>query len=194
MKTPNAVCVYCGASSRVSDVYKMAGHKLGVGLAERKIQVVYGGGRVGLMGIVADAAIGAGGSVVGIIPDHIQALEVEHTGLSELHVVDSMHTRKRMMVDRSDAFIVLPGGIGTLDETFEVLTWKQLRLHDKPIVIVDVDGYWAPLVAMIEHMITQGFCQPAHRRLFTVVNRVEDVFDALNREPEPMVSPETKWL
>ncbi|HYG90539.1 MAG TPA: TIGR00730 family Rossman fold protein [Azospirillum sp.] len=194
MKTPNSVCVYCGASSRVSDVYKKAAHELGAGLAEREIQVVYGGGRVGLMGIVADAAIGGGGSVVGIIPQHIQALEVEHTGLSELHVVDSMHTRKRMMVDRSDAFVVLPGGLGTMDETFEVLTWKQLRLHDKPIVIVDVDGYWTPLVGMIEHMITRGFCQPAHRGLFTVVDRVEDVFEALKREPEPAVPPETKWL
>lgn len=194
MKTPNSVCVYCGASSRVSDLYKNAAHALGAGLAEREIQVVYGGGRVGLMGILADAAIAAGGSVVGIIPEHIQALEVEHTGLAELHVVDSMHTRKRMMVDRSDAFIVLPGGLGTMDETFEILTWKQLRLHDKPIVIVDVDGYWSPLTGMIEHMIERGFCQPAHRALFTVVDKVEDVFEALRRQPEPAVPPETKWL
>ena len=104
---------------------------LGDGLARRGIQLVYGGGRVGLMGIAADAALAAGGRVVGIIPEHIQAAEIEHTGLSELHVVDSMHTRKRLMVDRSDAFVVLPGGLGTLDETFEILTWKQLRLHDK---------------------------------------------------------------
>jgi len=194
MKTPNSVCVYCGASSRVPEVYRTAAHALGAGLAERGIQVVYGGGRVGLMGIVADAAIGAGGAVVGIIPQHIQALEVEHTGLSELHVVDSMHTRKRMMVERSDAFVVLPGGLGTLDETFEVLTWKQLALHDKPIVIVDVDGYWAPLVGLIEHMIESGFCRPAHRGLFTVVGSVDEVFEALKRAPEPTVPPETKWL
>ncbi len=194
MKTPNSVCVYCGSSSRVADAYKEAAHRLGAGLAERGIRLVYGGGRVGLMGIVADAAMGAGGEVVGIIPEHIQTLEVEHTGLTELHVVDSMHTRKRMMVDRSDAFIVLPGGMGTLDELFEVLTWKQLRLHDKPIVIVDADGYWAPLTTLIEHMVGAGFCRPEHRGLFTVVSRVEDVFAALAREPEPMVSPETKWL
>ncbi|WP_431858596.1 TIGR00730 family Rossman fold protein [Azospirillum sp.] len=194
MKTPNSVCVYCGSSSRVADVHKAAAHALGAGLAERGIRLVYGGGRVGLMGILADAAIAGHGEVVGIIPEHIKVMEVEHTGLAELHVVDSMHTRKRMMVERSDAFIVLPGGMGTLDEAFEVLTWKQLRLHDKPVVIVDVEGYWAPLLALIENMVEEGFCREEHRRLFTVVNRVEDVFAALERAPEPSVPAETKWL
>ena len=131
--------------SRVSDTYKDAAHQLGTLLGQNGHQLVYGGGRVGLMGIVADATLAAGGPVVGIIPEHIQVLEVEHTGLTELLVVDSMHTRKRMMVDRSDAFVVLPGGLGTLDETFEILTWKQLRLHDKPIVVANIDGYWDPL-------------------------------------------------
>ena len=145
MKDVFSVCVYCGSSSRVSDTYKDAAHQLGTLLGENGHQLVYGGGRVGLMGIVADATLAAGGSVVGIIPEHIQVLEVEHTGLTELLVVDSMHTRKRMMVDRSDAFVVLPGGLGTLDETFEILTWKQLRLHDKPIVVANIDGYWDAL-------------------------------------------------
>ncbi|PWC57012.1 TIGR00730 family Rossman fold protein [Azospirillum sp. TSO22-1] len=194
MKTPNSVCVYCGSSSRVADVHKAAAHALGAGLAERGIRLVYGGGRVGLMGILADAAIAAHGEVVGIIPEHIKVMEVEHTGLAELHVVDSMHTRKRMMVERSDAFIVLPGGMGTLDETFEVLTWKQLRLHDKPVVIVDVEGYWAPLLALIDTMVEEGFCREEHRRLFTVVKRVEDVFTALDRAPEPSAPADTKWL
>lgn len=194
MKTPNSVCVYCGSSSRVADVYKAAAHALGAGLAERGIRLVYGGGRVGLMGILADAAIAAHGEVVGIIPEHIKVMEVEHTGLAELHVVDSMHTRKRMMVERSDAFVVLPGGMGTLDETFEVLTWKQLHLHDKPVVIVDVDGYWAPLIGLIGNMVDEGFCRAEHRSLFTVVNRVEDVFAALARAPEPQGPAETKWL
>lgn len=194
MEEINSLCVYCGSSSRISDTYKRAAHELGVTLAQRGVQLVYGGGRVGLMGIIADAALGAGGRVVGIIPEHIQALEVEHTALTELHVVDSMHTRKRMMVDRADAFVVLPGGLGTLDETFEVLTWRQLRLHDKPVVIVDLDGYWQPLIDMLDHMIESGFVQPAHRRLFSVVNRVEDVFDALRRLPEPAMAPETKFL
>ncbi|MGQ9368615.1 TIGR00730 family Rossman fold protein [Azospirillum sp. ST 5-10] len=185
MKTPNSVCVYCGSSSRVADGYKAAAHALGDGLARRGIQLVYGGGRVGLMGIVADAALAAGGRAVGIIPEHIQTLEVEHTGLTELLVVDSMHTRKRLMVERSDAFVVLPGGLGTLDETFEILTWKQLRLHDKPIVVVNVDGYWDRLQSLVDHMTAEGFCRPEHRDLFRVVDAVEDVFDALAQQPAP---------
>ena len=194
MKTPNSVCVYCGSSSRVADVHKAAAHALGAGLAERGIRLVYGGGRVGLMGILADAAIAARGEVVGIIPEHIKVMEVEHTGLAELHVVDSMHTRKRMMVERSDAFVVLPGGMGTLDEAFEVLTWKQLRLHDKPVVIVNVEGYWSRLADLIGNMVDEGFCRPEHRGLFTVVDRVEDVFAALERAPEPSAPAETTLL
>jgi uncharacterized protein (TIGR00730 family) len=178
----------------VADVFKHAAHALGEGLARNGIRIVYGGGRVGLMGIVADAAIGAGGEVTGIIPEHIQSLEVEHTGLAELVVVDSMHTRKRMMVDRADAFVVLPGGLGTLDETFEVLTWKQLHLHDKPIVLVNIDSYWTPLLGLIDGIIGRGFLQPGHRTLFSVVDRVEDVLEALSRAPEPVVPLETKWL
>jgi len=194
MKDLNSICVYCGSSSRVSDTYKDAAHQLGTLLGEGGHRLVYGGGRVGLMGIVADAALAAGAEVVGIIPEHIQVLEVEHTGLTELHVVDSMHTRKRMMVDQSDAFVVLPGGLGTLDETFEILTWKQLRLHDKPVVVVNIDGYWDPLEGLLDHMIAQGFAQPAHRRLFTVVNRIDEVLPALARQPESVIEPETKWL
>ncbi|KAA0683561.1 TIGR00730 family Rossman fold protein [Roseomonas genomospecies 6] len=194
MKAPNSVCVYCGSSSRVADVHKDAAHMLGDGLARRGIRLVYGGGRVGLMGIAADAALAAGGDVVGIIPEHIQAAEIEHTGLTELHVVDSMHTRKRMMVDRSDAFVVLPGGLGTLDEAFEILTWKQLGLHDKPVLIVDVDGYWRPLLGLVDHMVAQGFTQPAHRALFTVVDDVDGVFAALAHEPEPAMKIPTQKL
>ena len=135
-----------------------------------------------------------GGEVIGIIPGHIQELEVEHTGLTELHVVDSMHTRKRMMFDRSDAFVVLPGGLGTLDETFEIVTWKQLGLHDKPVVIVNADGYWQPMLDMLEHMIGSGFARPEHRALFRVVDDVEAVFDALALEPEPVIEPQAKWM
>jgi TIGR00730 family protein len=194
MKAPKSVCVYCGSSSRVADVYKDAAHALGEGLARRDIQLVYGGGRVGLMGIMADAALAAGGSVVGIIPEHIRSAEVEHTGLTELLVVDSMHTRKRLMVDRSDAFVVLPGGFGTMDEAFEILTWKQLRLHDKPIVIVDVDGYWRPLLSLVDHMVAQGFARTSHRALFSVVDEVDDVFDTLAHEPEPSLKIRSQKL
>lgn len=174
-----SVCVYCGSSSTVADVYKDAAHTVGTLLARHGIELVYGGGRVGLMGIAADAALAAGGRVVGIIPDHIQALEVEHTGLDELIVVPDMHTRKQLMERRSDAFVVLPGGLGTLDEMFEILTWRQLRLHGKPLAIIDVDGYWRPLVGLIDHMIAEGFVRPGNRNFFTVVDRPEAVLEAL---------------
>ena len=189
-----SVCVYCGSSSRVPDSHKRAAQELGRLLAERGIGLVYGGGRVGLMGIIADTVLEGGGEVVGIIPHHIQALEIEHTQLTELHVVDSMHTRKRMMFDRSDAFIALPGGLGTLDEVFEMLTWRQLKLHDKPIIFVDHDGYWQPLLQTIEHMIRVGFVRPEHRGLYDVVDHVRDVPAALARTHEPMVEPQMKWL
>src|SRR3990172_8530016 len=137
------------------------------------------------MGIVADAVLGGGGSVVGVIPDFLESRELGHRGLSWLHVVDSMHARKNLMEQLSDAFAVLPGGLGTLDETFEILTWRQLRLHDKPIVLIDVDGYWAPLLRLVDHVIAQGFAPAGSLRLFTVVDRVEDVIATLRRAPEP---------
>jgi len=194
MSNIRTVCVYCGSSMRVDDAYKQAAQELGALLARQGIGVVYGGGRVGLMGLVADAAMAAGGTVTGIIPSHIQEHEVQHTGLTELLVVDSMHTRKRMMVERSDAFVVLPGGFGTLDEMFEILTWKQLRLHDKPVVIADVGGYWQPLLRLIDHMIDSGFVQPAHRGSYAVVSSVAEVPAALARAPEPAIDPESKWM
>lgn len=184
MKTLSSVCVYCGASSQVADIHKQAAHTLGDGLARRGIRLVYGGGRVGLMGIAADAALAAGGEVIGIIPEHIQSAEVEHTGLTELHVVDSMHTRKRMMVEKSDAFVILPGGLGTLDEAFEILTWKQLQLHDKPIVIADVDGYWRPLLGLVDHMVAQGFARIDRTRLYSVADHIDGVFAALDSAPD----------
>lgn len=189
-----AVCVYCGSSGRVADRFKATARRLGELLAERGIEVVYGGGRVGLMGIVADAALAAGGRVIGVIPDHIQALEVEHTGLTELIVVESMHVRKRRMFDLAQAVVVLPGGLGTLDETIEVVTWKQLALHDKPVVLVNDGGFWDPLMALLDHMIEHGFARPQHRRMFRVVDTVDDVFPALALAPEPMIAPQAKWF
>ncbi|MGP1393951.1 MAG: TIGR00730 family Rossman fold protein [Inquilinaceae bacterium] len=194
MSTIGSICVYCGSSGRVADVHRDAAQRLGTVIAQNGLRLVYGGGRVGLMGIAADAALAAGGEVVGIIPEHIQSLEVEHTGLTELLIVDSMHVRKQAMFERSDAFVVLPGGLGTLDETFEILTWKQLALHDKPVVLVDIDGYWRPLTAMIDHMIREGFAQPAHRQLYRLVHGIDDVLPALALAPEPMIAPQTKWL
>ena len=194
MTEVRAICVYCGSSNRVDERHKDSARRIGREIGERGLQLVYGGGRVGLMGIAADATLAAGGEVIGIIPGHIQELEVEHTGLTELHVVDSMHTRKRLMFDRSDAFVVLPGGLGTLDETFEIITWKQLGLHDKPVIIVDADGYWRPMLDMLEHMIGAGFARPEHRGLFRVVDDVDAVFDALALEPEPVIEPQAKWM
>lgn len=194
MTEVRAICVYCGSSNRVDDVHRDSARRIGRQIGERGLQLVYGGGRVGLMGITADATLAAGGEVIGIIPGHIQELEVEHTNLTELHVVDSMHTRKRMMFDRSDAFVVLPGGLGTLDETFEIITWKQLGLHDKPVVIVDARGYWRPMIDMLEYMIGAGFARSEHLNLFRVVADVDDIFDALALEPEPMIAPQAKWM
>lgn len=178
----SSVCVYCGSSNLVAQDFKVSAHAVGTELARRGMRVVYGGGHVGLMGIVADSALKAGGKVIGIIPEHIRAQEVQHTGLTELHVVPDMHTRKRMMVERSDAFVILPGGLGTLDEAFEILTWKKLKLHNKPIILLNQDGYWDMMIALIDKSISEGFAQPADRVLFKVAANVGDVF-ALLEEP-----------
>jgi len=132
------------------------------------------------MGIVADSALKAGGKVIGIIPEHIRAQEIQHTGLTELHVVPDMHTRKRMMVERADAFIILPGGFGTLDELFEILTWKKLKLHNKPVIIFNQDGYWDTMIALVDKTIAENFSQPADRALFTVVTTIEELFKAMD--------------
>ena len=174
-----SVCVYCGSSALVAPHFKETARKLGSALARQGVTLVYGGGHVGLMGIVADAALAAGGAVVGIIPEHIRAQEVPHEGLTELHVVPDMHTRKRMMAERSEGFVVLPGGLGTLDETFEIITWKKLQLHNKPIIVLNEDGYWDAMMGLIEKTITEGFSASEDRALFHVVTSVEATLDAL---------------
>jgi uncharacterized protein (TIGR00730 family) len=189
-----SVCVYCGSSSRVNERYKENAKILGTMLAQKGIDVVYGGGRVGLMGIVADAAMNAGGKVIGIIPQHIQSKEIEHHGLTELHVVDSMHTRKRMMAEKSDAFVVLPGGFGTLDEAFEIITWKQLQLHEKPVIIFDDGGFWDPLIKLMDNLINEGFATQRHRSLYQVAHSLPEVFEILKQPIVPPPPIETKWL
>ena len=149
----SSVCVYCGSRVGSEPRYRDTAARTGRLLAERGIRLVYGGGRVGLMGVMADAALAGGGRVTGVIPGYLQAREVGHEGLSELLVVEDMHQRKQKMFDISDAFLALPGGIGTLDEAFEMVTWRQLALHSKPVVFVDDGGYWRPLLAFIEHVI-----------------------------------------
>lgn len=189
-----SVCVYCGSSARVDQVYKDAAVELGKVVAVHGWDVVYGGGRVGLMGLVADSALSAGARVVGIIPQHIQAREVEHTDLSELHIVDSMHIRKQMMVDRSDAFVILAGGLGTLDEFFELLTWKQLGLHDKPIVMVNINNYWTKMIEAIRYIADEKFMRNEDMSMFQVVDTVAQVPAALNNAPQERFDPSTKWI
>jgi uncharacterized protein (TIGR00730 family) len=181
------LCVYCGSSPGKAEVYRAAATRLGVLLAEAGIELVYGGGRIGLMGMVADAVLSRGGRVTGIIPGHLHDLEVGHAGISHLIVVDNMHERKRRMFEMADAFAILPGGLGTLDETFEIITWKQLGLHDKPIFLIDVAEYWAPLIGLIDHVIGEGFASGAARGLFEIVARVEELLPALSVQPQPKV-------
>jgi uncharacterized protein (TIGR00730 family) len=194
MAAIKSICVYCGSSGQVDEAYRAAATRLGTTLARAGIELIYGGGQIGLMGLVADAALAEGGRVTGIIPMHLHDKEVGHSGLTELVVVDNMHNRKRRMFDLADAFVVLPGGLGTLDETLEVITWKQLGLHDKPIVILDIAGYWTPLIELIEHTVVTGFAARRALQLFRVVPRVEDLLAALAAAPAPQREPESKLV
>lgn len=184
MAIVKSLCVYCGASLGNSPNYFRLAQDLGRHMAEKGVRLVYGGGRIGLMGALADSVMAAGGRAIGIIPEHLQSAEVGHNGLSELKVVGSMHARKKLMFDLSDAFAVLPGGFGTLDETFEIVTWRQLGLHDKPIVLVDQDNYWGPFLELIDHIVSEGFARPMARQHFSVVNNISRLFDFLESEME----------
>ncbi len=194
MTRVQSLCVYCGSSSRGSVRHHQAARWLGAEMAARGIELIYGGGHVGVMGMVADAVLAGGGRVTGVIPGHLNDMELAHRGVTELVVVDTMHTRKHMMFERSDGFVVLPGGLGTLDETFEIITWRQLRLHDKPIIVVDVDGYWQPLRALVDAVIAGSYAHASSRRLFTLVDGVEAVFTALATASEPAVAAKEDWL
>lgn len=188
------VCVYCGSSSRVDEAYKRAAEALGRTLAAERVGLVYGGGRVGLMGLVADATYHGGGQVIGIIPTFLDDKEIANPNCTELIRTATMHERKEIMARRSDAFVVLPGGLGTLDEFFEILTWRQLGLHDKPVVVVNIAGYWDAMLGLIDGIIASGFARPENRRLFEVVDTVEAVLPAL-RAAEPAHSDlKAKWL
>ncbi len=172
MPTIRSVAVFCGASAGHQPVFREAATALGRGLALAGLRLVYGGGQIGLMGAVADAALDAGGAVVGVIPEFLTRSEVAHQRVGEMIVTDSMHTRKARMFELADAFVSFAGGLGTLDETFEILTWRQLGLHDKPILLSDVAGCAQPLLAMIEATIAAGFARPDIRALYEVVDGV----------------------
>ncbi|MGF1639881.1 MAG: TIGR00730 family Rossman fold protein [Rhodospirillales bacterium] len=179
-----SVCVFCGSRAGSDPAHRAAAARLGGLIAARGARLVYGGGSIGLMGVLAEAVLAAGGEAVGVIPDFLMRYEVEHRRLTDLVVTGSMHDRKRRMFEMADAFVVLPGGLGTLDETLEIVTWKQLRLHDAPIVVLDVAGYWAPLQALVDAVVAGGFAHPAIAQLFTVVATPEAVFPALEAAPQ----------
>lgn len=194
MAAVKSLCVYCGSSIDVRETHREAARTLGSALASAGIRLVYGGGQIGLMGLIADAALAAGGTVTGIIPKFLDQLEIGHTGCTELIVTENMHDRKLKMASMADAFVTLPGGFGTLDETFEILTWKQLRLHDKPIVIADIDGYWTPLLALMANQFEENYVRPEHRDLFRVAPDVASILPILAAEPEPRFSLEKSWF
>ena len=183
MIAPQSLCVYCGSSTGNQPIYRDAADALGRAIAEAGMRLIFGGGGVGLMGVLCDSVIRNGGHVTGIIPGFLREREAHRGGLDELYVVESMHERKQMMFEQSDAFAILPGGFGTLDELFEMITWRQLELHDKPIVLVNINGYWDPLLALVNRQVAEGFVRPRHLELLSVVARAEDVIPALREEP-----------
>ena len=181
-----SLCVYCGSSSGITPNYADAARKLAQALVERKIALVYGGGNVGLMGIIADEVMRLGGHVTGVIPNALLQREVGHRKITELHVVDNMHERKAKMAELADGFIAMPGGIGTLEELFEVMTWAQLGFHDKPIGMLNVDRYYDALLAFLQHTVQQGFLKPHHASLLMVESDVSALlrrFETFEAEP-----------
>lgn len=184
-----AICLYCASSSGRKPVFREAAGRFGALLAERGLSLIYGGGHVGLMGVAADAVLAAGGKVVGVIPRFLVDIEVEHRGITDLVVVGSMHERKQKMFELADGFVIFPGGLGTLDEAIEIITWKQLSLHDKPIVLLDLDGYWGTFLKLIEDAVAMGFAKPAVKDLFTVVQTVDEILPALSQGPRDRVRP-----
>ncbi len=185
------VCVFCGSSFGKNPLYKTAARTLGAALARKGLGLVYGGASVGLMGIVADAALAEGGEVIGVIPEALSDLELSHKGLSELHLTSSMHERKAMMADLSDAFIALPGGIGTLEETFEILTWSQLGIHSKPVGLMNVENYFDGLQQFLDHTVTEGFVKPVHRQILISESESDKLIERLIASQVPKIK---KWI
>ena len=180
-----SVCVFCGASSGHDPAYAQAARRFGEVLAQRGIELVWGAGNVGLMGVLADAVLSHGGRAVGVIPDFMVERELAHTAASEILIVDSMHARKAAMAERADAFVALPGGFGTLDELFEILTWAQLHIHSKPIGLLNVQGFFDPLLAMVRHMSREGFITARHLALLHEDVHADSLLDAMRRyQPE----------
>lgn len=182
MERQRSVCVYCGAQNKVPQHYLDMAKDFGKQLAEQKITLVYGGGNCGMMGATANAVLTNGGQVIGIFPEELRGLEAEHQGLTEIHVVSGMHDRKKLMFDKSDGFVVLPGGFGTLDETFEMITWRQLGFHHKPIVICNYRNYWDHWEKLATHIIEEGFAPPMTSDCYEIVKNMEDIIPAVFKE------------
>jgi len=176
---PFSVCVYCGSRPGADPAFAQAARAIGSLMGQRGGQLVYGGGRAGLMGLVADAALGAGAKVVGVIPQALVERELGHQGLTELHVVQTMHERKQLMAERSDAFLALPGGIGTLEELFEVWTWRQLGYHDKPVGLLNVAGYYDAFLSFLDHTVAEGFLRQSNRDRLIVAATVGDLLPVI---------------
>lgn len=189
--TMRRLCVFCGSRSGVRPEYAQLARVLGRRMAEQRIELVFGGGKVGLMGILADSVLEHGGSAVGIIPRGLLEREVGHTGLTRLEVVQTMHERKARMAELADGFVALPGGYGTFEEICEVVTWAQLGIHFKPCVLVDVAGYWQPLIAQIDTGVREGFVDPAMRSLLTSAATLDQLFAQLDQfRPAPV----QRWM
>lgn len=191
MAMPTSIAVFCGSSGGARPEYVQTAIALGRTMAERGITLVYGGSSIGLMGAVADAVLGAGGHVVGVIPEALKSKEIEHRGLTELHVVASMHERKHMMAERAEAFVALPGGLGTLEELFEVWTWAMLGYHHKPCCLLDVAGYYTRLAGFLDHAVAEGFIRETYRDMLVVRDEPLALLDALADYQAPTVA---KWI
>ncbi len=180
-----AVCVYCGSSNGTRPVYMETAKAFGRALVANDLSLVYGGGRVGLMGAIADEVLFHGGRAIGVIPELLMSKEVGHTGLTELHVVADMHERKKKMADLSDAFVSMPGGVGTFEELFEVYTWAQLGYHQKPVALLNVDGYYDPLISMLQHTVAEGFMRAPFFDMLQVEANPQAMIAALRRYTPP---------
>jgi uncharacterized protein (TIGR00730 family) len=185
------LCVFCGSSRGLNPAYTAAAEQVGLELARHDIGLVYGGGNVGLMGMLADAVLQGGGQVIGVIPEALMAKEVGHRGLSDLRIVKTMHERKALMADLADGFVALPGGIGTFEEFFEVLTWAQLGLHSKPCGLLNVSGFYDPLLRLLDHSIEEGFIRASHRSLVVVQSEFTVLLDKMSHHSVPH---EHKWI
>lgn len=186
-----SICVFCGSNAGDRPAHAGAARTLAALLARRDLTLIYGGGSIGLMGVLADAMLAAGGRAVGILPEYLSRREVAHADLTELHIVASMHERKALMARRADAFIALPGGLGTLEELFEVLTWSQLGLHGKPCALLNVEGYYDPIIGFLDQAVARGFVQPRHRDMLLVDTDPARLLDRFETYTAPAVE---KWL